>query len=113
MMAAVVEHRRGPAPALANGAWVATAVVAVAGLVFTAMAWPDLATGDSYANVGASVAGVLYASIGLLIVRRVRNAIGSLLLIAGIASAGFAAASAYAITGVATHPGALPGARVV
>ena len=93
--------------------WLATGVVSVAGIVLTAIAWSNVSASDSYANVGCGIAAVVYATLGLLIVRRVGNSIGWLLLGCGLALAFVCAGSAYAIAGVLTHPGAFPAAKLV
>jgi len=97
----------------ARSLWVATAVVGVAGFVVNSIVWRDLAGGDSVADLGASAAAIVYATLGLLVVRRVRNTIGWLLLGSGLALGFMSLGSAYAIAGVTTHPGALPAARLV
>ena len=58
------------------------------------------------------VAAVAYATLGALIIRRAANLIGWIMLAVGAGIAFFALASAYAVTGVATHPGTLPAARL-
>jgi signal transduction histidine kinase len=98
---------------LAAGLWIVTAVVAVTGIVFTGIAWPALKPSDSYANVACGLASLLYATLGILILRRVRNAIGWLLIAAGLSLAVVSAASGYAVGGILAHPGAFPAARVV
>ena len=45
--------------------------MAIVNAVLTLLVWGDLATGDSYANlVGGSVATLVYATLGVIIVRR-------------------------------------------
>jgi signal transduction histidine kinase len=90
-----------------------TALVGVAGVLLTALAWHDLDPTDAYPNLGCAVAGILYATLGALIVRRVGNRIGWLLLGEGLSVAIMSATSAYAVVGLVTHPGALPGAKVI
>jgi hypothetical protein len=50
--------------------------MAVAGAVVTVFAWDGLATGDAINNPCALPAGVLYATLGALVVRRAGNVIG-------------------------------------
>jgi len=54
-----------------------------------------------------------YATLGTLIVRRAGNVIGWIMLGAGAAQAFLTLASIYAVIGVATFSGALPGAKQV
>ena len=49
-----------------------------------------------------------YATLGALIIRRVRNPIGWLLLTAGVSIGLMGLFSAYALLGITTHPGAVP-----
>ena len=93
--------------------WVATAVIALAGVVLTVVTWGDLLPSDAYPNLGSAAAGVVYATLGVLIVRRARNVIGWLLQGVGMGLAILSFASAYAVFGIATHPGSLPGPEVV
>jgi len=61
---------------LASGLWAATMLIAVAGAAMTVVAWRNLALGDALPNMGSAFAGVVYAILGALIVRRVHNLIG-------------------------------------
>jgi hypothetical protein len=61
-------------------------LIAVAGAALTALAWSDFKANDAISNTGSSASTVAYASLGALIVRRVRNPIGWLLMIVGSAS---------------------------
>jgi hypothetical protein len=56
---------------------------------------------------------VVYATLGTLVVGRVGNRIGWLLLGEGLALSLMCLTSAYAVVGIVTHPGALPAARLV
>jgi signal transduction histidine kinase len=94
------------------GIWAATALMALAGAALTVLAWRDLTFGDALANLGGAVAAVVYATLGSLIVRRVGNRIGWILLGEGAAMAVMTFASGYAVLGIATHPGALPAAAL-
>ena len=71
-----------------------------------------MVTGDAISTVCQVPSAVLYATLGALIVRRAGNTIGWYLLIAGIADALVALASAYAVLGI-RHPGTLPGPAIV
>ncbi|MDP9241602.1 MAG: hypothetical protein M3O84_00330, partial [Actinomycetota bacterium] len=93
--------------------WIATALVAFCGLVLTVVAWGDLSLGDSVPNLISAIAGVVYATLGSLIVRRVRNVIGWILLGEGFGLAFLSFASGYAVVGILTHPGAFPDPRLV
>jgi signal transduction histidine kinase len=96
---------------LITALWIAAVVLGVAGLILTAVAWDKL-TGSDFLNPVTAFAGIVYASLGTLIVRRVGNVIGWILLGAGLAFVILAAASAYAVIGIAVAP-ALPGPEVV
>jgi signal transduction histidine kinase len=88
---------------------VLTALTAIAAMVLTALAWGDMAPSDAYPNLGTSIAGVVYAALGALIIRRARNVIGWILLGVGFGFTVISVASAYAVIGILTHPGTLPG----
>jgi signal transduction histidine kinase len=107
--------RRGVPPTWPRVAvlWVATAIVGIAGAVLTVIVWGDLAPADSYTTFGAAVAGIVYATLGALVVRRVSNRIGWILLLEGLGMALMCLTSSYAILGVLTHPGALPAAKLI
>ena len=93
-------------------AWALVVVLALAGAVLTVIASGNLTTSDTIANLGAAPAAVLYATLGVLVIRRAGNLIGWLLLGEGAALAILAAASAYAVLGI-THPGTLPAPELV
>jgi signal transduction histidine kinase len=86
-----------------------TALTAVAAIVLTALAWGEMAPADAYPNLGTSIAGAVYAALGALIIRRARNVIGWILLGVGYGFTVISVASAYAVLGILTHPGSLPG----
>jgi signal transduction histidine kinase len=92
--------------------WALTVALAAAGVVLNILAWTDMVTSDAIANMCAPPAGVLYATIGALVVRRAGNVIGWFLLVEGVATAVMGLASAYAVIGV-SHPGTLPDPRIV
>ncbi len=85
-----------------TGLWAAVVLAATAAVAMTILAWGDLARGD----LGSGVAAVAFATLGALIVRRAGNVIGWIMLGEGAASAFLALASAYAVAGIATFPGA-------
>jgi hypothetical protein len=87
-----------------------TVLVALAGLVLTALEWNSLATSDAVGDIGAEAGSIAYAALGALIVRRAGNLVGWFMLAEGAASAVMTTGSAYAILGVKAHPGMLPGA---
>jgi hypothetical protein len=91
-----------------------TGLIAVAGAALTIMAWGDLKTTDAYSNLAGSIAGVLYAALGVLVVRRVRNVIGWILLAEGVALAALNCfGGAYSVVAIVTRPGSLPAPRLV
>src|SRR5439155_21805413 len=85
----------------------------LAGTVLTVVAWGDLRPDDAYPNLLSAFAGVVYAVFGVLIVRRARNTVGGVLFGVGVGLAVLSFTSAYAVVGIATHPGALPVPRLV
>jgi signal transduction histidine kinase len=113
MMGAMVARAQGTAGRTASGLWACTAVVGAAGAVLTVVAWHDLRPGDAYPNLAGTVAGLVYATLGALIVRRVGNRIGWMLLGEGFGLAILSLTDAYAVVGVVTHPGVLPAAKPV
>ena len=98
---------------LATTVFVSAAAIGLAGAVLTVVAWGDLAAQDSYPNLGAALAGVVLAALGTLIVRRVHNLVGWILLWVGLGWTLLAFISAYTVVGSLTHPGSLPGAETV
>src|SRR6266545_6031428 len=104
---------RAPAGRITGGLWVSTALLVLAGVILTAMSWSDLAQQDAFSNLGSTIAAVFYATLGALIVRRVHNLIGWMLLGEGAGLAILSLASAYAVVGIATHPGTLPAPQLV
>ena len=59
------------------------------------------------------MAAIAYATLGALIIRRAGNRVGWLMLGESAALMFLALGSAYAVTGITTHPGTLPAPRVV
>ena len=98
---------------LVDGLWAGCVLIAVADAVLTGLAWSDFKASDSWSQAGSSVSAVAYATLGALIVRRVRNPIGWLLLTAGICIGLMSLFSAYAVLGIITHPGAVPAPQQV
>jgi signal transduction histidine kinase len=93
--------------------WVGTVVIALIGVAVTLMAWGDLILADSLANVAGAIAGIVFATLGALIVRRAPNLIGWLLQGVGLGFAFLSLTDAYAVFGVATHPGSIPAPEAV
>ena len=93
------------------GLWAGIVLAAFAGAALTILARGNLKASDLTANLGTTVAVVAYATLGTLIVRRAGNLIGWLMLGEGAGLAFLNLASAYAVLGVATFPGALPAAK--
>lgn len=93
--------------------WVTTVLIALIGVALTLLAWGDLILADSLANVAGTIAGVTYATLGALIVRRARNLIGWLLQGVGLGFVILSTLDAYAVLGIATYPGLLPAPDVV
>ena len=96
-----------------DGSWAGVVLIAVAGAALTILAWGDFKANDAISNLGAAVSAVGYATLGALIVRRVRNPIGWLLLIAGAGVGILSLFSSYAVAGILTHPGGLLAAKPV
>jgi len=65
-----------PGTRLVDGAWAAAVLIAVAAAVLSALAWSDFKANDAIFQPLFSLSTVAYASLGALIVRRVRNPIG-------------------------------------
>ena len=85
----------------------------LAGTILTVVAWVDLKPEDAYPNLLSAFAGVVYALIGALIVRRARNTVGWALLGVGVGLAVLSFTSAYAVVGIASHPATLPAPSLV
>jgi signal transduction histidine kinase len=97
----------------ARAVWVVTAVLVVANAVLIVVAFPDLHPGDRFYNSLSVVGGLLFASIGLLIVVRARNVIGWILMGAGIIIQLVTLGEVYPTVGLRTHPGSLPAPDLV
>ena len=68
-----------PGLRLIDALWAGSVLIAVAGAVLTGLTWSDFKANDAISQVGLPVSTVAYATLGALIVRRVRNPIGWLL----------------------------------
>jgi signal transduction histidine kinase len=86
---------------------IATAVLGLAGVSLTVAEWRDLVLADAFPNLGSALAGIVYALLGALIVRRAQNVIGWMLQFVGLMFAVISAGSGYAVLGIVTHPGQL------
>ena len=82
----------------------------VAGAVLTLVVWRSLDPRDGFPNMFSGLSGILYATLGAVIVRRARNPIGWILqgIALGLALLSFAAA--YSVAGLVWRPGSFPGA---
>jgi signal transduction histidine kinase len=98
---------------LVDGLWAGSVLIAVADSVLTGLTWSDFKGSDAISQVGFPVSTLAYATVGALIVRRVRNPIGWLLLAAGVSLGLMGLFNAYAMLGIITHPGAVPAPREV
>ncbi len=106
-------HAGRPGTRLIDALWAGAVLIAAAGAVLTVLAWSDFKANDAISDMGSSVSAVAYASLGALIVRRVRNPIGWLLLVTGVCVGMLSLFSGYAVVGIVTHPGVLPAAEQV
>lgn len=93
--------------------WAVTAVLVVANAVLIVVAFPDLHPGDRFYNSLSDVGGLLFASIGLLIVVRARNVIGWILMGTGVIIQLVTFGEVYPTVGLRTHPGSLPAPDLV
>ena len=101
-----------PVQRIAYALWAVTLLTSLAAVALTLIAWDDLKVSDGISNLNNVVAAVAYATLGVLIIRRAANLIGWIMLAVGAGLAFVVLASAYAVTGVVTHPGTLPAARL-
>ena len=97
----------------ARAVWAVAAVLVVANAVLIVVAFPDLHPGDRFYNSLSVVGGLLFASIGLLIVVRARNVIGWILMGTGVIIQLVIFGVVYPTVGLRTHPGSLPAPVVV
>jgi signal transduction histidine kinase len=89
----------------------ATVVTAVVGLGLAIPAWSHLGAADAYTLPLQPLAALVYATLGVTILRRVRNPIGWLLLLEGTTIGVQFVTSLYAVVGVAST--SLPAAETV
>ena len=68
-----------PGLRLIDASWAGSVLIAVASAVLTGLAWSGFTGSDGVSQLGFPVSTVAYATLGALIVRRVRNPIGWLL----------------------------------
>ena len=108
-MARTAAWLTGSGPA---AAWLLVTVLALAGAILTGIVLGELAVSDAVANLGGSLAAVVYATLGALVLRRAGNRIGWILLGVGAGLAIMCLTSSYAIEGL-THPGTFPAPEVV
>jgi hypothetical protein len=99
--------------ALCAWLWGASAALSATTAVLTAMAWSELKPVDQVLAPINPVATLLYASLGVLVVLRVANRIGWMLLAVAVVSGAQFATTMYALVAVRTHPDALPAGEVV
>ena len=97
-----------PGLRLIDALWAGSVLIAVAGAVLTGLTWSGFKAYDAISQVGLPVSTMAYATLGALIVRRVRNPIGWLLLAAGVSEGLMGVSNGYAMLGITTHPGAVP-----
>ncbi|MDP9225369.1 MAG: GAF domain-containing sensor histidine kinase [Actinomycetota bacterium] len=109
-MAARAEGGRSGAT---SALWGATLLVGLVGAVLTVVGWTDLAPTDSYLTLFTPIAALVYATLGVLVVRRAQNRIGWVLLGFGLGLTILVLTSLYAVVGVITHPGSVPAPKVV
>ena len=89
---------------------IAVVVIAASGVILALLSWSHLEPADALPV--APVGAVVYASLGTLVVRRVPNRIGWLLLAEGALQAVILVMSAYAMFGI-VHPGTVPAPEVI
>ncbi len=104
---------RRPSVRVIVALWAATVLAAMAAAALTVVARGDLAHGDLASQLAIATSIASYATLGALILRRVGNVIGWIMLVEGAAQAFLALASIYAVIGVSTFPGSLPAAKQV
>src|ERR1700754_1767288 len=99
--------------ALCAWLWGAAAVLSVATAVLSAMAWSDLEPVDQALAPINPVAILLYASLGVLVVLRVANRIGWMLLAVALVGGAQVATTMYAVPAFLTHPESFPAGELV
>src|SRR5438309_8670066 len=102
------------ARAIAWGLWSLSLAQVIAGAVLLALNHKIFPAGGHAALAAALLTTMVYASVGGLIGSRVpRNPIGWLLAVIGVALAYSVLAEQYALRGLVTAPGSLPGLHSV
>ncbi len=90
--------------------WVVTVAFGIAGAVLTLVVWRSLDPRDGFPNLFSGLSGVLYATLGALIVRRARNPIGWILQGIALGLVLLSFTGAYSVAGLVWRPGSVPGA---
>ena len=90
--------------------WVVTVAFGIAGAVLTLVVWRSLDPRDGFPNLFSGLSGVLYATLGAVIVRRARNPIGWILQGIALGLVLLSFAGAYSVAGLVWRPGSFPGA---
>jgi signal transduction histidine kinase len=98
---------------LAIGLVVAVAALALVTVGLSVYVWPDLAAADAYPSLFSALAGVVYAAIGALIVRRAGNRFGWALEWSSIGLVLCTLLSVYAMAGMRRGGLPLPAAKLV
>jgi signal transduction histidine kinase len=102
----------GPTARRATAAvWLLTAAISGTAAGLTVAGWDGYRVHDALWNLADLPAELLYASLGVLIVRRAGNPIGWMLLGLAVALSVMTLTSAWAVLGV-RHPGTLPVPRL-
>jgi hypothetical protein len=99
--------------ALCAWLWGASAALSATTAVLTAIAWSELKPVDQALAPINPVASLLYASLGVLVVLRVANRIGWMLLAVAVVSGAQFATTMYAVVAVLTHPDTFPAGELV
>ena len=103
----------GPTARRATAAvWLLTAAISGTAAGLTVAGWDGYRVHDALWNLADLPAELLYASLGVLIVRRAGNPIGWMLLGLAVALSVMTLTSAWAVLGV-RHPGTLPAPRLL
>ncbi len=95
---------------LSTALWAVTVLVGAAGAVLTVLVRDHLDPKDGFPNLFSALSGVVYASLGALIVRRARNPIGWVLQGIAFGLVALSFAGAYSVAGIGWRPGSFPGA---
>lgn len=93
--------------------WCVSVVLSATTAVLTAMAWSELEPVDRVLAPINPVASLLYASLGVLVVLRVANRIGWMLLAVVFVGGAQFATTMYAVVAVRAHQDTLPAGEVV